>query len=192
MRKPLGLTLVEMLLATTMMATLVVSLAGLLPETVTASRKFAADRQPDQTARAILALVARDLRCTLSTDVAENTLNLAGSSAAALTDAAGSRANTAPARISYRLAAGGSGRGKRLWRFESGAGGDGMWSLVAEGVAEFGVADLQPAQARRSRRRQATGPIRAVKITIRMVGQDAPLSRSVILPIALNRLPEER
>jgi hypothetical protein len=188
MKRPLGLTLVEVLLATTLMATLVVSLAGLLPETVMASRRLAADRQPDQTARAILALVARDLRCTLSADVAENTLDLSGTGLAALTDAAGSRPNGAPLRISYRLTSGGSGRGKRLWRFESGTGGEGMWSLIAEDVGEFQLARWD--QGRRSGHGQASGPIRAVQVTIRMVGQDAPLSRNVILPIALNQLPE--
>jgi hypothetical protein len=188
MKQPLGLTLVEMLLATTLMATLVVSLAGLVPETVTMSRRLAARRQPDQTARAILALVARDLRCSLSPDVAQNTLDLSDSGVAALTDAAGSRPNAAPLRISYQLTAGESGRGNRLWRFESATGGGGTWSLIAEDVGEFQLARRD--QSGRSRRDQATAPIRAVQVTIRMVDQGVPLSRDVILPIALSQLPE--
>jgi type II secretory pathway component PulJ len=186
-RAPRGLTLVELLLATAMTATLTVALAGLLPQTVAAADTLRRTTQPTQTARAVLALIARDLRCIeISRDAAGTSdVTLTGQSLTVTTHAPGATVNQTPQRVTYRLTA--SREGKRLWRGQAALTGDtqSRWFLIAEGVADLRIETF--ADGTWSTPIAATPPA-AIRLTLRMDGQTQPTTRTVVPPTALAQL----
>ena len=186
-RAPRGLTLIEVLLATAMTATLTVALAGLLPQTVSAADKLRRTAQPSQVARSVLALMARDLRCLeVSRDAAGTSdVTLASQSLTVTTHAPGATVNQTPQRVTYRLTT--SREGKRLWRGEAPLTGDTQirWSLIAEHVADLRIETFT--EGTWSPPVAATPPT-AIRLTLRMDGQTQSTTRTVVPPTALAQL----
>jgi len=179
-----GFTLIEALLATALAATLVASLAGILPKTVDASRSLTQRYEPNQTARAILALMARDLRCAQIADEASSkgSLNF-------ISNAPSSTPNGSPARITYRLSGSSPAGGRRLWRDESplGSAPKAPTQLIADGVAELRIQAWHEGQW--LNQKPSDEPPRAIRLLIRMNGQHRPSIRTVILPSLLGQTP---